>query len=63
MVTLVAGVPGDSAALAALAQELKRTCGAGGTVEGDLILIQGDHVARLETKLRALGFTVKKAGG
>lgn len=63
VVTLVAGVPGDRAALAALAQDLKRACGAGGTVEGNVIVIQGDHRDRLEAKLRALGFTVKKAGG
>lgn len=63
VVTLVAGVPGDSVALGALAQELKRACGAGGTVEGDVIVIQGDHRDRLEAKLRALGYTVKKAGG
>lgn len=63
VVTLVAGVPGDGAALAALAQDLKRACGAGGTVEGDVIVIQGDHRDRLEAKLRALGYTVKKAGG
>lgn len=63
VVTLVTGIPGDSAALASIAQELKRACGAGGTVEGDVIVIQGDHRDRLEGKLRTMGYTVKKAGG
>src|SRR5215831_1394314 len=63
VVTLVAGLPPDEALLAELTQTLKRYCGAGGSVEGDIIVIQGDHRARLETKLSALGYKVKRAGG
>lgn len=62
-VTIVAGVPGDAAQIAELAQSLKRLCGSGGTVKGDSIEIQGDHRDRLEGKLKELGYKVKRAGG
>src|SRR5438045_8321148 len=36
-VTLVAGLTGSQATLEALAKELKRACGTGGTLRGDVI--------------------------
>jgi translation initiation factor 1 len=62
VVTVVRGLPGG-VALDALAAELKRACGAGGTVKGDVLEIQGDHRERLAERLRALGHPVKLAGG
>lgn len=62
-VTRILGLPGDTAALARLAHELKHFCGAGGTVRGDVIEIQGEQRERLEPKLRAMGYQVKRAGG
>ncbi len=62
-VTLIAGLSGSPTALAALASELKRLCGTGGTLRGELIEIQGDHRERLRSELERRGYTVKLAGG
>jgi len=42
---------------------MKRICGAGGTLKDGTVEIQGDHRERLAEHLRALGYTVKLAGG
>jgi translation initiation factor 1 len=42
-VTLVLGLAGSEAQIAALAKELKSVCGAGGTVKDGVIELQGDH--------------------
>src|SRR3954470_17933944 len=42
MVTVIDGLPRNEAFLKALAQELKRTCGTGGTVLDDGIELHGD---------------------
>jgi translation initiation factor 1 len=62
-VTLVAGVSGPPAALHALASDLKRLCGTGGTLRGDVIEIQGDVRERIKGELERRGYTVKLAGG
>jgi translation initiation factor 1 len=62
-VTLVAGLTASPAALAALASDLKRLCGTGGTVRGDVIEIQGDVRERIRPELERRGYTVKLAGG
>lgn len=53
----------DEAGLAALASELKRTLGCGGTVEdgdtGRILVIQGDQPARVAELLRSKGFRVE----
>src|SRR2546423_2313081 len=61
-VTLVAGVSGSPEKLAVLASELKRACGTGGTLRGDLIEMHGDIRDRLKTELERRGYTVKIAG-
>jgi translation initiation factor 1 len=63
IVTVIHGLRARGAALDALAAELKRLCGAGGTVKDGVVEIQGDHRERVAEKLRALGHTVKLAGG
>ncbi|MBI2940444.1 MAG: stress response translation initiation inhibitor YciH [Chloroflexi bacterium] len=62
-VTVITGIPGDTAALTALATELKRLCGSGGGVRDGAIEIQGDHRERLAARLTELGYRVKLAGG
>jgi translation initiation factor 1 len=63
-VTLVAGLSGlDATGLHALASDLKRLCGTGGTVRGELIEIQGDVRERIKAELERRGYTVKIAGG
>ena len=63
VVTVVRGLPDRGAALEGRAAELKRLCGAGGTVKNGAVEIQGDHRDRVAGRLRALGHTVKLAGG
>ena len=62
-VTLIAGLSGTPAALKTLTSELKRACGTGGTVRGEVIEIQGDVRDRLQLELERRGYTVKIAGG
>lgn len=47
----------------ALAKQLKRACGSGGTVKEGVIEIQGDHRETVAQKLRALGYKTKFVGG
>lgn len=62
VVTLVSGLPQDPEVLAQISQTLKRHCATGGTVEGELVVLQGDHRDRLEPKLIAMGYKVKRVG-
>jgi translation initiation factor 1 len=62
-VTVVRGLPERGAALEARAGELKRLCGAGGTIRDGAIEVQGDHRDKVAERLRGLGYTVKLAGG
>ncbi len=63
VVTVIRGLPQRGPALDARAAELRRLCGAGGTVKDGAVEIQGDHRERVAERLRALGYTVKLAGG
>ena len=62
-VTVIRGLPDRGSSLEARAAELKRLCGAGGTLKDGVIEIQGDHRERIAERLRALGYSVKLAGG
>jgi translation initiation factor 1 len=62
-VTVIRGLPDRGGALESLGQELRRVCGAGGSVHDDAIEIQGDHRERLASTLRDRGYQVKLAGG
>lgn len=62
-VTLIAGLGGSPTALASVTSDLKRLCGTGGTLRGDVVEIQGDHRERLRAELERRGYTVKIAGG
>ena len=62
-VTIVTGLPLDQKGLQRLAKDVKRRCGAGGTVKGAAIEIQGDHRDMLMEELRARGYPVKHSGG
>lgn len=61
VVTVIRGLSGKD--IDARASELKRFCGAGGAVKDGAVEIQGDHREKIAARLRALGYTVKLAGG
>ncbi len=61
-VSAVYGLPLSEIALLDMAARLKQKCGAGGTVKGGVILIQGDKVDAIIGHLQKEGFTVKRAG-
>ncbi len=62
-VTVISGLPLGSEELKAVAGELKRRCGSGGTVKDGIIEIQGEHLALVVADLQQRGYTVKRAGG
>ena len=59
-VTVVRGLDAD---LNAVAGDLKRHCGTGGTVKGGAIELQGDHREKVVARLRSAGYAAKVAGG
>ena len=59
MVTVIDGLPRNDPFLKELAQELKRSCGTGGTVTEGIIELHGDLRDRLREVLAQKGFTVK----
>jgi translation initiation factor 1 len=62
-VTVLTGFPLDDERLRALAAELKRRCGTGGSAGSGEILIQGDHRTTLMDELQRRGIQAKLAGG
>ena len=62
-VTIIAGVPLDHKGLKNLAQQLKKKCGAGGSVKNGAIEIQGDCRDLVLEELKKLGYPAKRAGG
>jgi translation initiation factor 1 len=61
-VTLIKGLGLDRSKLKSLCKALKSRCGAGGSIVGQDIVIQGDMRERLAEELRGRGFTVKISG-
>ncbi len=62
-VTVITGLPLSPPELEALAGELKRFCGSGGTVREGSIEIQGEHRDRLVAELVRRGYAAKRSGG
>ncbi|HVW02700.1 MAG TPA: translation initiation factor [Planctomycetaceae bacterium] len=59
IVTVVSGLAAKDNDLAQLCTQLKNTCGAGGTVDGDEIEIQGKQLDRVREALQKMGYKVK----
>ena len=57
-VTVVKGLAAADNDLPALLKRLKNHCGAGGTMSGDDLEIQGDHLERLRKLLGEIGYRV-----
>ena len=62
-VTTITGLPLREAELRALAGELKRRLGSGGSVVGGVIEIQGDHRDAVVEELAARGYRTVRSGG
>jgi translation initiation factor 1 len=60
-VTVVRGLP--AADVPAVAKDLKRHCGTGGSVKEGAVELQGDHREKVAARLESRGYTVKLAGG
>ena len=58
-VTVVYGLPNNTAFLKDLAADLKKACGTGGTATADGVELQGDLRERVRTLLVSKGFQVK----
>ena len=63
VVSVITGLALDDDALAALAAELKKRCGAGGTLRDGIIEIQGEHRDTLVAELVKRGYAARRAGG
>lgn len=59
VVTVVYGLPQNAAFVKALSQELKRTCGTGGTAGDGEVELQGDVRERVREALVKRGYVVK----
>jgi translation initiation factor 1 len=62
-VTVITGLGLPQNELEALATELKKRCGSGGSAENGRIEIQGEHRDRLVEELTRRGWTARRAGG
>ncbi len=62
-VVTITGLGLDSKELKDLAKKIKKTCGTGGTVIGEVIEIQGDKREVIKETLEKAGFKVKFIGG
>lgn len=62
-VTVITGLPLAEEQIKALAGELKKRCGTGGTVKDGVVEIQGEHRELLLAELAKRGFKAKAAGG
>ncbi len=60
VVTVIRGLPAAGNDLPALLSQLKSQCGAGGTLGGDHLEIQGDHIDRLRLLLAEIGYRIHR---
>ena len=63
VVSVAENLPGHPEAIETLARTLKSRCGAGGTVKGRAIEIQGDHRDRIVAVLLEAGIDAVRSGG
>lgn len=62
-ITLIEGYTGASQDFKALAKELKKLLGVGGSFKNEQIIIQGDYRDKIMQFLKQKGFKVKRVGG
>jgi translation initiation factor 1 len=61
--TAVSGLPGPEADLDAALKRFKAFLGTGGSRDGRVLFLQGDHRERLLAEVQAMGHRAKLAGG
>ncbi|GAA5505001.1 translation initiation factor [Novipirellula caenicola] len=59
VMTIVKDLKPDETDLPKLLSELKSAIGAGGSLQENQIEIQGDHLARVQEKLKSIGYRVR----
>jgi translation initiation factor 1 len=59
VVTVVAGLSASESDLAGLLAKLKAACGAGGALEGENLVIQGDQSERIATVMKQIGYRIR----
>jgi len=59
LITVVWGLSAEASDLAGLLSQLKSACGSGGSLQGEQIELQGDHLDRVKEKLRQIGYKVR----
>ena len=59
VVTVIRGLSAVGNDLPALLKSVKSQCGAGGTIDGDNLEIQGDHTDRIRLLLAEIGYQVR----
>jgi translation initiation factor 1 len=59
--TIIRGLTHASNDLPALLTKLKSTCGAGGTLDGETLEVQGDHRTKVAEILQKIGYRVKRS--
>ena len=62
-VTVIRDIPGSAETIRKYANEIKKQCGAGGSMKDGIILIQGNHVDFILEYFTAHGLKIKKDGG
>jgi translation initiation factor 1 len=63
LVTVIAGLDPGANDLDELGARLKGACGAGGTVKGGRIELQGDHLRAAEGTLQKIGYKTEAGRG
>ena len=59
LVTVIRGLSAEGNDLPTLLSRLKSQCGAGGAIQEDCLEVQGNHLERIATALRELGYQVR----
>ena len=59
--TVVGGLDPSGTDLLGLAARLKEICGAGGTIKDAVIELQGDHLDKVESALKSLGYKTRRS--
>lgn len=59
LVTVIRNLPAEGNDLPGLLKQLKDTCGAGGTLKDQVLEVQGNHLDRVRSALKRIGFRVK----